>query len=118
MIGPSGSSPGIISKINDLVLPLADTVVWLDYAQPLVLGHILRRTLLRCLKGGFCFNGNRESFRTSFLTRNSVILWSLTTHAKKRRECLAFLATTSPKIRVVSDVVRQARRNASYKVLR
>ena len=93
---PRWALSGNYSKVDDLTLPPADTAVWLDYSLPLVFGRVLRRTILRCLRGDPCCNGNREEFRKSFLRRDSVIWWSLTTHGKRRRECDAFMAETPP----------------------
>lgn len=83
---------GNYGKVRDGVEPRADTVVWLDYALPVTLGRVARRTILRCLRGDLCCNGNREGFRQSFLSKDSVIWWSLTTHARRRRDCDVFMA--------------------------
>ncbi len=32
------------------------------------------------------WNGNRESFRSQFLSRDSLFLWALGTHGRRRRE--------------------------------
>ncbi len=75
---------GNYSKVRDLVWSRADTVVFLDYGFWLVLNRILRRTLSRSFRQTELWNGNRESFRKSFLSRDSVLLWMLQTHAKNR----------------------------------
>lgn len=75
---------------------IVDTFVWLDYSLPVTFGRILRRTVCRIATCERCCNGNREAFRTSFLTRESVIWWCLTTHGRRHRECLAFMAQTPP----------------------
>ena len=75
---------------------LADTVVWLDYSLPVTFGRVLRRTLRRCLTGEACCNGNREGLWRSFFMRDSVVWWSIKTHARRRRECEGFMAETPP----------------------
>ncbi len=75
----------------------ADTVVWLDYSLPVTFGRVLRRTLRRCLRGEPCCNGNREDVWRTFFRRDSILVWCLTTHARRHRDCLAFMAETPPK---------------------
>jgi adenylate kinase family enzyme len=76
---------GNYSVVRDIVWPRVDTLVWLDYALPLVLWRATRRTLRRAFLGEPCCNGNRESLGRS-LSRDSIILWVLQTHAQRRRE--------------------------------
>lgn len=83
---------GNYTKVAPLIEGDADTLIWLDYARPVTLGRLLRRTLRRVLTGEPCCNGNREEFRKSFFSRRSVIWWSITTHARRHRECLALMA--------------------------
>ena len=77
---------GNYSKVRDIAWGRADTLVWLDYPLPLVLWRLLRRTLRRVLGWEQIWNGNRESFRKQFLTRESLFLWALQTHGRHRRE--------------------------------
>lgn len=77
---------GNYSKVRDLVWARATTVVWLDYSLPLVMWRIISRTLVRSLRREELWNGNRESFRQSFLSRDSVIVWSFTTYHRRRRQ--------------------------------
>ena len=88
---------GNYGKVRRVLDHDADAVVWLDYSLLVVFGRILRRTIRRVLTGEPCCNGNREGFRNSFLAKDSVIGWCLTTHACRHRECLAFMAETPPK---------------------
>ena len=64
--------------------PRADTVVWLDYHQAIVLWRVIRRTVARLLKKTELWNGNRESWRMLF-SKESIILWSLNMHYTYRR---------------------------------
>ncbi|HGM6936289.1 TPA: adenylate kinase, partial [Serratia marcescens] len=38
--------------------------------------------------------GNRESFRRSFFSRESIVLWTIRTYSKNRRKYLAEMART------------------------
>jgi adenylate kinase family enzyme len=74
------------SFLRDIVWPAADTLVWLDYPFRVVIWRLFRRTMSRGLRRTELWNGNRESLRTHFLTRDSLFLWAKNTHWKHRRE--------------------------------
>ena len=77
---------GNYSKVRDIVWRRADSVVWLDYPLPLVMARVTWRTIRRVLTQEDLWGGNRESFAASFLSRESIILWSLTTYRRRKRE--------------------------------
>jgi adenylate kinase family enzyme len=77
---------GNYGKVRDIVWGRADTVVWLDYAWPIVLGRLARRTLRRILTQEELWGENRESFWVQFCTRDSLFLWALRTYPRRRRE--------------------------------
>lgn len=93
---PRWTIMGNYGKARDGIEPAADLVVWLDYSLPVTFGRVLRRTLRRCLRGEACCNGNRESIRKAFFARDSILLWCLTTHARRHRDCLAYMAELPP----------------------
>jgi adenylate kinase family enzyme len=90
--GQAWVADGNYGMVRDLVWPRATTLVWLDYAFPLVMWRITSRTVLRFLRRETLWNGNREDFRLSFLSRDSVILWAMTTHHRHRRDYPAIMA--------------------------
>ncbi|HEU4782100.1 MAG TPA: hypothetical protein VFS83_02040, partial [Ktedonobacterales bacterium] len=69
---------------RDITWARADTIIWLDYSFPLVFSRIARRTATRLIARTELWNGNRERLRAVF-SRDSIILWSLTTWGKNRR---------------------------------
>lgn len=69
-----------------MLWPAADTVVWLDYALPVIMGRLLRRTLRRSLRRERLWAGNRESLWRSLFARDCVLLWALQTYRRRRRE--------------------------------
>ncbi len=77
---------GNYSAARDVVWPRAQAAVWLDYPLRTIMWQLLWRTLRRCVTGEELWNGNRERFRTSFFSRDSVILWALTTYRRRRRQ--------------------------------
>ena len=64
-----------------------EAVIWLDYGLVTTMIRAIRRAIGRIRSGAELWpgTGNRESFRQTFLSRNSILLWTLTTHAKTRR---------------------------------
>ena len=77
---------GNYSVARDVVWPRAQAAVWLDYPLRTIMRQLIWRTLRRCLTGEELWNGNRERFRTSFFSRESVILWALKTYRRRRRQ--------------------------------
>jgi adenylate kinase family enzyme len=85
LAGPSWVVDGNYGFLRDLVWSRADTVVWLDYSFPVVIGRALRRTARRILRHELLWSGNRETLRKA-LSRESIVLWSLKTFRRRRRE--------------------------------
>jgi len=83
---------GNCGKVRDIVWPRADTVVWLDYRFLRVFGQLLRRTLRRAARREELWSGNRESFRLSFLSRDSILLWMIRTFPRRKRQYAELLA--------------------------
>jgi adenylate kinase family enzyme len=75
---------GNYSAVRDVLWPRATHIVWLNYGRFTVFSRLLRRTLARGLTGAEVCNGNRESLLTAFGSKDSVLLWSLTTYAGNR----------------------------------
>jgi adenylate kinase family enzyme len=72
-------------KLSDLVLERADTLVWLDLPLHICLRRLWRRTWGRILRREELWNGNRESVRTAFFARDSLFVWTITSHRRRRR---------------------------------
>jgi adenylate kinase family enzyme len=83
---------GNYSRSRDIVWPRADTVVWLDYALPIIMWRLWWRTLGRWFRQEELWSGNRESLRTHFASRDSLFLWALSTYGRRRREYPALLS--------------------------
>lgn len=71
---------GNCSKVRPIVWRRADTLVWLDYPIPLVLFRLLRRIFYRSFAGEEILNGDYESLRIHFLSRQSLLVWATKTH--------------------------------------
>ena len=77
--GPGWVTDGNYSKARDLIWGRATTIVWLDYALPVILGQLIWRTLKRVITRVELWNGNRETLRGAFFSKDSLFLWALKT---------------------------------------
>jgi hypothetical protein len=92
---------GGYSTVRPHIWERADTVVWLDYPMPLVLGRWARRTAgrIRSQEEFWPGTGNRESLRNAF-RRGGLLWWILRTHRGRRRRIRQQLAA-HPDLRLV-----------------
>lgn len=74
-----------------LVLGRCDTIVWLDLPRREVWPAITRRTLMRAWTKQPLFHGNVERWSQA-LSRDSMIVWSVKTFARRRRAYTALFA--------------------------
>lgn len=91
VVGPRWVLDGNYARARDLLWGRADTLVWLDYALALNMWRLFRRTLHRVRRGAALWNGNRETWRSAFLSRDSLFLHTLRTHHRRRRSYLSAL---------------------------
>jgi adenylate kinase family enzyme len=73
-------------KIGDLVLESADLVVWLDLPLHIWLPRLARRTWRRYRRQEELWNGNRETLRDALFGWDSLIIYALRMHYRRRRE--------------------------------
>jgi adenylate kinase family enzyme len=64
-----------------------ELVIWLDYSFPRTLLQALKRAIYRSTTGKELWEGtgNRETFRKSLFSKDSIILWTIMTHKKVRK---------------------------------
>jgi len=102
LTGNAWAADGNYSKVRDIVWSRADTVVWLDYPFPIIFARLLKRTFSRVITQEELWNGNRESWRGMLLSRDSLILWAIKTHGKRRKKFLhAFADPTYAHLAVI-----------------
>jgi adenylate kinase family enzyme len=80
---------GNYSMARDIIWHYADTLIWLDFPLPVILYRLLRRSLHRIIYKETLWNGNRETWRGLFLSRDSLLLWAVKKHRPRRGEFLA-----------------------------
>ena len=83
---------GNYSQVRDIVWQRADTLIWLDYPLHVSLRRLVPRTLRRLLRGEVLWGNNRESARETFLSRDSILLWAVTSHHRRRHSYPLLLA--------------------------
>jgi adenylate kinase family enzyme len=77
---------GNYSAVRRKIWAAADTIVWLDYPLRIVLSRGLRRSIVRAWNQTELWHGNRESFRLTFLDKESILLWLLKSWRQHRRD--------------------------------
>ncbi len=90
--GETWVADGNYSTVRGIVWGRADTLIWLDYPLRVILWRLLRRSLRRSLLREELWNGNRETLRAQFASRESLFLWVLQTYWRRKREYPALLA--------------------------
>jgi shikimate kinase len=78
-------------KVGSLVLDAADLVVWLDLPVSVWFPRLVRRTAGRAIRREELWNGNRESLRGVLWGRESLFVYALAGHRRRRREWPAAL---------------------------
>ena len=91
--GEAWIAAGNYGTVRPLLWSRATTVVWLDFAFARVFARALVRTLRRCITGERLFQDNRESWRRSFCSRDSILWWLASTFGRRRREFEALQAS-------------------------
>ena len=88
---------------QSLVLPRADTVIWLDPPLRVIFLRLFRRALRRSRSREELWpgTGNRETLRNQLLSRDSLFWWALKTHWRRRRDLPLILARLEHKHLVV-----------------
>jgi hypothetical protein len=68
-------------------------VIWLDYSFARTLFQAVKRAFLRAWTKEelWAGTGNRESFRKGFMSKDSIILWTIKTHKRVRRKYEKFM---------------------------
>jgi adenylate kinase family enzyme len=82
---------GNYGMVRDLILPNAETAIWLRLPLRVVYPRLFWRTVSRAWRRDLLWGVNRESWRLSFFSRESILLWGFTNwrpHRTKTRAAL------------------------------
>lgn len=103
---------GNYNRTRPIKWQTVDMIVWLDYGFWRTLWQVTVRAINRAQSQNELWpgTGNRESFRRSFWSRESIILWVLKTWRSNRRRYLADMA--NPAYQHIRFVQLRSRREA------
>ncbi|MBI4571583.1 MAG: hypothetical protein HY723_06495 [Chloroflexi bacterium] len=84
-----------------VLLPRAETVVWLRPAFLPTFWRLCKRTVTRAWRRQELWNTNRESWRLSFLSRESILLWGISHWRAHQRNTRAALSAIPHRANVI-----------------
>jgi adenylate kinase family enzyme len=79
-------------KLGTYVIDQADEIVWLDLSLRTTWWRLLRRTVRRLFTRELICGSNHENFRQAFLSRDSILLYSLQTYRRTRASRTEWIA--------------------------
>jgi adenylate kinase family enzyme len=85
-ITESWIADGNYGSIRDRLWPKATQIIWLNYSLTVNIWRGLKRSIVRAVCGEELWHGNRESFTRTFMSKESILVWIVTTHNRRRRE--------------------------------
>lgn len=94
---------GNYAAVRDLAWRRATLIVWLDFSFGRVFGRVLWRTLRRVFRREELFSGNRESLAQSFLSRDSILWWMITSYHRRKREYGELLRPPAERSQIVVE---------------
>lgn len=80
--------------IHDVFWHKATVLVWLDYSLLTVFSRSFRRSIRRIVYREQLFSCNREPFRQTFLSCESILWWVISTYRQRRQELGALLQSS------------------------
>lgn len=77
---------GNYNRTGPIKWPRVDTVIWIDYSFTRTIYQAVKRAFIRSVSRQELWqnSGNVESFKKSFLSKESIILWTLKTYKTNR----------------------------------
>lgn len=91
---PAWVVDGNYGSVRSEIWPMATHIIWLNYSLPVNLWRGLKRTVARCVSRKELWHGNRESFKRSFMSKESILVWIYSTHERRRRELSVLRASS------------------------
>ena len=94
---------GNYSRVNEVTLSRCDTLISLDLPWRVSFVRLFRRTVGRAWTKEPLFNENgpHETWRGTFLSRDSLLIWSITNHQKRKRRTIESFARAAPGTRLI-----------------
>ena len=91
---------GNYSHVRELILKQAETAIWLNLPFLTVYRRLAWRTISRSFRGAELWNGNRESLRQTFLTKDSMLWWGIHAFRPNAEKLQKWLVDERPSARV------------------
>lgn len=90
---PSWILDGNYTRTIPVKWAAVDAVIWLDLPFLTTVTRVIRRAIGRIVSKEELWpgTGNKETIRSCFCSKDSVILWSISTYAKNRRKYLSLM---------------------------
>jgi adenylate kinase family enzyme len=112
---------GNYGTVRDLILAQADTAIWLKLPFLTVYRRLAWRTISRAAVNAPLWNGNRESWRQTLLSKDSMLWWGIHSWRPSRQNTAAALAKSLSTVRImelhtprqVAALVRAAQQQAA-----
>jgi len=76
---------GNYRELREITLPRADAVVWLWLPFRVIFWRLLKRTVRRAWTGETLWGTNQESLLQAFFSRDSLLLYAITSRRRHRR---------------------------------
>ncbi|KHN50951.1 AAA family ATPase [Pectobacterium fontis] len=110
MVPESWVLDGNYNRTREIKWRNVDVVIWVDYGFTRTLYQAVRRAYLRAWRKEELWSdsGNKESFLRSFLSRDSIILWTIKTYSRNRKRYLADVA--DPRYRHIRFIILRSPR--------
>jgi adenylate kinase family enzyme len=82
--GPAWVTDGNYKEARSVIWTRATTLVWLDYSLPVIYWQLIGRTFRRILTHEELWNGNRETIRDAFFSKDSLFLYAYTSWRRQQ----------------------------------
>jgi len=102
---------GNYSAVREALWSSSTTIIWLNYSFATVLYRAISRSFKRAVTKEVLFSENTESFKHSFLSKESIILWVVKTHSKNKERYLKLLYNKPYSEKQVIQLTSQAETN-------
>lgn len=92
---------GNYGGVRDLILARTDTAIWLKLPFHTVYRRLCWRTISRTVTHGELWNGNEETWRQTFLSSDSMLVWGIKSWRSSRDKTREALRGAGPQARII-----------------
>jgi adenylate kinase family enzyme len=77
---------GNYNKVRDLTWGNSNIVIWLDYSRSIIMWRVFKRSIFRIINSESLWAGNKESFKKTFFSKDSILLWAWNTYDLRKQQ--------------------------------